>query len=49
MCSSDLIIFNTPNTPIADDIEEDDDNVHAFEIDDAKIDVSSLSHVRVMV
>lgn len=28
--------------PITDDIEEDDDNVHAFEIDDGKIDVSSL-------
>ena len=25
----------------ADEIDEDDDNVHAFEIDDAKIDVSS--------
>jgi DNA excision repair protein ERCC-3 len=24
-----------------DEIDEDDDNVHAFEIDDAKIDVSS--------
>ena len=24
---------------VADEVEEDDDNVHAFEIDDAKIDV----------
>lgn len=24
---------------ILDDVDEDDDNVHAFEIDDAKIDV----------
>lgn len=28
--------------PPADDIDEDDDNVHAFEINDAKIDVRSL-------
>jgi len=27
----------------ADDIEEDDDNVHAFEIDDAKIDASLIA------
>ena len=26
-----------------DEIDEDDDNVHAFEIDDAKIDVSLAS------
>lgn len=28
---------------IVDDVDEDDDNVHAFEIDDAKIDVCFLS------
>jgi hypothetical protein len=27
---------------LKDEIDEDDDNVHAFEIDDAKIDVSLL-------
>jgi len=28
---------------LPDEIDEDDDNVHAFEIDDAKIDVSSFT------
>ena len=28
------------NYSIVDEVEEDDDNVHAFEIDDSKIDVS---------
>ena len=27
---------------IVDEVEEDDDNVHAFEIDDTKIDVCAL-------
>ena len=29
----------------SDEIDEDDDNVHAFEIDDAKIDVSCRSQL----
>ena len=28
-----------PNNRFSDEVEEDDDNVHAFEIDDTKIDV----------
>lgn len=35
--------MTTLKPPIVDDIEEDDDNVHAFEIDDAKIDACPLA------
>jgi hypothetical protein len=28
-----------------DEVEEDDDNVHAFEIDDSKIDVRALVYL----
>lgn len=31
---------------MTDEIDEDDDNVHAFEIDDAKIDVSRCGTLR---
>lgn len=35
-----LVRLNTePNDKLPDEVEEDDDNVHAFEIDDTKIDV----------
>ena len=33
--------LNVVPNKLSDEVEEDDDNVHAFEIDDAKIDVRS--------
>ena len=40
VCDRPLTRVRVRLTQIADEIDEDDENVHAFQIDDSKIDVS---------
>jgi DNA excision repair protein ERCC-3 len=40
--TSDADLFTSVVGVEADEIDEDDENVHAFEIDDAKIDVNAI-------
>jgi len=43
VCLSSFQLHLVIKTYLSDEIEEDDDNVHAFEIKDDKIDVSICS------